>query len=99
MRFDLLDIGKSVVYSSDTAPCANLVGLAAGADVLIQEAAGPSKIHTSPEEAGKMAAEADVRRLVLIHYDAGRKAAEQIAEAKMHFNGDVELAHDLMGIV
>lgn len=97
-RFDLLESHHSVVYSSDTAPCANLVELATGADVLIQEAAGMGKIHTSPEKAGKMAAEAGVKRLVLIHYDAGRPAAEQIAEARRNFHGDVELAHDLMEI-
>jgi ribonuclease Z len=99
VRVDLLDTGRSVVYSSDTAPCANLVELAAGVDVLIQEAAGLSKIHTSPEQAGQMAADAGVKRLVLIHYDAGRNAAEQIAEARIHFSGDVELAYDLMEII
>lgn len=97
-RIDLLDIQKSFVYSSDTAPCANLVELATGADVLIQEAAGTGKIHTSPEEAGSMAGEAGVKRLILIHFDPGRAVEDQIAEAKKHFSGSVEMAFDLMEV-
>ena len=98
-RIDLLDIQKSIVYSSDTAPCTNLVELATGADVLIQEAAGPGKIHTSPEEAGKMADEAGVKRLILIHFDPNKPAEDQISEAKRNFSGRVEMACDLMKVV
>jgi ribonuclease Z len=97
-RIDLLDIQKSIVYSSDTSPCTNLVELATGADVLIQEAAGPGKIHTSPEEAGSMAGAAGVKRLILIHFDPGRPAEDQIAETKRHFSGSVEMAFDLMDV-
>ena len=96
VRMSFHDSHKTFVYSCDTEPCPGLETLVKGADLLIQEAAGPATGHTSPEQAGKIAAKAGVKQLVLIHYDANRPAAEQIAEAKQFFSGEVALAKDLM---
>ena len=87
---------KTFVYSCDTEPCENLDHLAAGADLLLQEAAGPGKGHTSSEEAGVTASKAGVQQLVLIHYDAARPETELIAEARKHYSGDISLAKDLL---
>jgi ribonuclease Z len=87
---------KIFAYSCDTEPCPNVLTLAKGADILIQEAAGPAKGHTSPEEAGTNAREAKVHSLVLIHYDSGRAESDLISEAHKQFNGEVLAAKDLM---
>jgi ribonuclease Z len=99
IRVDFKDEKLSAVYSCDTEPCANLDALALGADVLIQEAAGPDKGHTSPEQAGMIAKRAGVKKLILIHFDDRRKPDEQIAEVKLNYPGSVELAHDLMEVI
>lgn len=86
----------SVVYTSDTEPCDNVVHLARHADVLIQEAAGNSKGHTSPAQAGELAAEAGVKRLIMIHYDPMIPEEKQISDAARSFTGKIELARDWM---
>jgi hypothetical protein len=58
--------GASLVYSGDTAPSSELVGLAAGADLLLCEAAfedglpHPPNLHLTGGEAGECAAAAQV---------------------------------------
>ena len=70
--------GASLVYSGDTGPCAALVELAAGADVLLCEASWPHVVpgrwteppgglHMSGRQAGEHAAAAGVGRLLLTH--------------------------------
>jgi ribonuclease BN (tRNA processing enzyme) len=80
-RFDCPD--RSIVISGDTRPCASLVKLARGADVLVHEAlylpAAPGapgsalrrhvvESHTPVEDAGRVAADAGVGTLVLTHF-------------------------------
>jgi ribonuclease Z len=96
LRATFKDIKQTVVYSCDTEPCEGLDKLAANANVLIQEAAGPGKGHTSPEQAGLNASRAGVKKLILIHYDSGRKAEDLLAEAGRNFKGEIALARDLM---
>ena len=60
--------GAVLVYSCDTSPCASVVELARGADLLVHEATGHLPgVHSSAEEAAACAAEAGARRLVLVH--------------------------------
>ncbi len=61
----------TVAYSCDTAPTEAVVELARGADLLIHEGTGSLPgVHSSPQEAAHIAAEAGVRRLVLVHAPA-----------------------------
>lgn len=90
--------GRVTGYSCDTEPCENVLKLADGAEVLIQEAAGLAKGHTSAEQAGELARNAGVRKLVLIHYENRLDEAQLLSEAKQSFNGEVVLAKDLMVI-
>jgi len=97
VRFDFLQPGKSVVYTSDTEPCAPLVRLAAGADILFHEAAGHPPGHSSAAQAGDTARQAEVGILYLIHYPTGRAArGDLVADAKKTFAGKVALAVDFM---
>jgi ribonuclease Z len=86
----------TAVYTSDTEPVENVVRLARGADVLIHEAAGDSRGHTSPAKAGEAAAAAGVKHLVLIHYDPAIPEEEQISAAARGFSGKIDMARDWM---
>lgn len=100
-RFDFA--GRSLVYSGDTAPAPAVRALAAGASLLLHEANWSERIdgrtspdHTSARQAGRLAAEAGVERLGLVHISgqyAGREA-ELIAEAAEAFHGPIFIPRD-----
>ncbi len=90
--------GRVVTYSCDTEPCDNLLKLAENADVLLMESAGPGKGHTSPEQAGVIAHETGVKKLVLIHYDSRKDQKAMLDEAATHFTGQVMLATDMLNV-
>ena len=92
----------SVVYSADTAPCKAVVDLARGAALFLCEAAlglsteAGERGHTSASEAGAMARQAGVDRLVLTHYGASQPGDALIEAAKRQFPGPVVVADDGM---
>lgn len=95
----------TVVYSSDTRPCAAVAGLARGADVLIHEAtfggesAEAERVrHSTAAEAGRVAREAKVGRLILTHLDPwGPHPPEALREeAARAFGGPVEVAREFI---
>jgi ribonuclease Z len=89
--------GQVMTYSSDTAPCNETVKLAKGSDVLMHEASGEGNGHTSPAQAGEIAHQAGVGKLILIHYDGVKAVPEQmIAESRSTFSGPVQVAQDFM---
>lgn len=99
LRVECLAGGKTLTYSCDTEPCEQTVRLATGADVLIHEAAGATFGHSSAEQAGEIAAKAEVGKLYLIHYPTGRFAGGDIAaEARKTYKGEVIVAKDFMTI-
>lgn len=99
VRVEFTKTNKVMAYSSDTEPCQQVVRLAEGADVLVHEAAGPARGHTSPRQAGQVASQAEVNSLYLIHYPCWDvDPVPFIAEAQETFAGQVGLAVDLMEI-
>jgi ribonuclease Z len=97
LRIELKWKEKVITYSCDTEPCPQLIRLAAGADVLIHEAAGGALGHSSAAEAGDVAHQAEVGELYLIHYPTGIYASGNlVAEAKRYFQGTVRLAEDFL---
>lgn len=68
--------GKTIAYCTDTGICPNSLELSKNADILIHECA--SKLgqnyekwpHTNPQEAAELAARANVKKLVLFHFNA-----------------------------
>ncbi len=67
LRFESKKTGRSMVYSCDTEYSPAIVDLARGTDLLVHEASGEAPGHSPPDVAGRVAAEAGARRLVLVH--------------------------------
>jgi ribonuclease Z len=107
--------GHAVVIAGDTMPCEGLDRLCAGADVYVQTVIRPDLVraipsvrlqdildyHSSCEDAGRTAAKAGVRTLVLTHPvppPAPGTEAEWVEQAAAYFDGEIVLAHDLMQV-
>jgi ribonuclease Z len=92
---------RSVVYSSDTRPCAQVEALARGATALIHEATfrrpDPTQWHSTAREAGRVARAAAVHRLYLAHvgYTVHRGLRTHVAAARAAFGGAVTMAEEL----
>jgi len=91
--------GPALAYSADTEPCAAVRELAAGVATLIHEATtpGPFNGHTSPREAGEVAAAAGVGRLILVHYSPRWTMPEPEALAAVReggFAGPAEIGRE-----
>ena len=97
LRVEFKESGKVAAYSCDTEPCQRVIDLAQGADTLIHEASGEFVGHSSSQQAAKIATEAGVEQLYLIHYPTGEYWNENLlSDARSHFAGKVELTEDLM---
>jgi ribonuclease Z len=97
LRIEAVRSGKVIAYSCDTEPCQEVVRLAESADVLIHEAAGEGRGHSSAAQAADIAREAEVARLLLIHYPTrAHSAGDIVRDAEAHFQGAVALAEDFM---
>ena len=102
MAFTTTDSGR-FVYGADCARSEALVELAADADVLMVEAALPAAYdgpeaakegHLGPEDAGEIAREANVGRLVLTHATDCMDLEESRSVAEATFGGAVEMARE-----
>lgn len=94
LRFENGTTGRAIVYSADTEPCAALIRLAAGADLLLHEATGAYAGHSTPAEAAEVAREAGVAQLALIHYPVRNVNLEAWRRQAAGFPGPVSLAHE-----
>lgn len=103
--------GRSVVMSGDTRPSTNLIKYGKGATVIIHEVmAGTTNPgdearrrilahHSSPEQAGRVFAEASPRLAVFSHIIlAGDSEAELIRRTRTTYTGALEVGSDLMTI-
>lgn len=89
---------KVLAYSGDTGPCDALLDLAAGADVLLCEAAfveggdNPVDLHLTGKQAGAVATEAGAGSLVLTHVPPWHDKQVALSEARESFGGPLHLA-------
>ena len=88
--------GKVLVYSADTGWDAGLAEFARGADLFLCEAAlgaagGAGDVHLDARQAGRLATEAGVKRLLLTHVSEAM-AAEAVEAARSQYAGPVEHA-------
>jgi len=74
----------SVIYSADTEYADSIVQLARGGDILVHEATGGFPGHSSAEDAARAAAEAGVKKLVLVHLPPGAESLD-LTEARRIF--------------
>ena len=96
------DVGfASVTYSADTAPDDAVSRLAFETTAFLCEATlapeGEAEIprgHLSAREAGRLATNANVARLVLTHYPATADVVRLASDAREAFGGPVDVADD-----
>ncbi|MEW6387049.1 MAG: ribonuclease Z [Thermodesulfobacteriota bacterium] len=88
--------GRSLVYSGDTDESDSLVALAQGADLLVLECSNPFKVpgHLTPLEAGRLAARAEVKRLLLTHFYPPCDEVDVVALAAAEFSGEIIRGED-----
>ncbi len=90
--------GRVAVFSSDTSPCPELVTLARGADLLFQECSveEPHPFHSTPEQVGELAAEAEVGEVILVHchHNLVKEPYVTFAEIRKQYPGPVQFAQD-----
>jgi ribonuclease Z len=98
IRVEDIQTGKSFVYSADTEPSAELTELARGTDLLIHEATGAGKGHSSAAQAAAAARDSGAGRLLLIHTNPYADPEALLDEAGAVFPGDVGIAADKMKI-
>ncbi|MFF9144709.1 MBL fold metallo-hydrolase [Streptomyces sp. NPDC014861] len=84
--------GRSLVYSGDCEPCPALVELGRDCDLFVCEADGEAAGHHSAAQAGRSAALAGARRLVVTHVGPGTEPSEAVARAAAGFPGEVRHA-------
>ncbi len=99
--------GQIVAFVMDTAWCDGAVALAEGADLLVCEstfaaadrALADAYGHLTAADAGRLAAGARARRLVLTHFSQRYPDVRMLAdEAASQFDGEVVAADDLMRV-
>ena len=85
--------GRILAFTGDTGPCAALNELADGVDLLLAEASWtdsaerPAGVHLSGKQAGELARDAAVGRLLLTHIAPWTDAGAVLAEASAEFPG------------
>jgi ribonuclease Z len=110
-RFEAKD--KVIVFSGDTAYSEEVARQAKGCDILVHEVYSQkgfekrtpewqryhAAFHTSAPDVGRIAAEAQVKKLVLNHLlPMGESEAEVLSEVRQHFQGEVIYGKDLQVI-
>ncbi|MFI9596591.1 MBL fold metallo-hydrolase [Nonomuraea sp. NPDC052265] len=91
--------GRAIAYTGDTGPSADLVTLAADADLLVAEATHPEQVPdedapylSSALDAGRTAAAAGAARLLLTHLWPGTRPEPALAAAARSYTGDLAVA-------
>jgi ribonuclease BN (tRNA processing enzyme) len=90
--------GRTLAYTGDTGETEAVTALAAGADLLLSEAAFldrpglPPNLHLTARQAAGYACQAGVGRLVLTHLQPWYSADDARTEAAAAFSGDLEVA-------
>ncbi len=94
--------GRVLAYSGDTGYCRSIVELGRGAHLLLLECSFPEERrvegHLTPTEAGRIAAECGVERLVLTHFYPVFDGIDILARVREAYDGEVVLARDMMRI-
>jgi ribonuclease Z len=99
LRMNFKRENKVVGYSCDTEPCPGVITIGKEAHLLIHEATGPEKGHSSAAQAAETAMQANAKELLLIHYPTGKYQQKDIIdEARQVFTGKISRAVDMQTI-
>lgn len=98
--------GKIIAYLTDSVPNKNSIKVAQDADILISEATYSSKLeekaekyrHMTAKQAGLIANQANVKKLVLTHFSTRYKNIHELEEDARNVFDDVIAAKDFMKI-
>jgi ribonuclease BN (tRNA processing enzyme) len=94
--------GRSLVYSGDTDYCGNIVRLGKEADLLILECSFPEERkkegHLTPSLAGRIAREAQSKKLLLTHFYPVFQGHDIREECRKEYSGEILLAVDGMKV-
>lgn len=88
----------ALVYTGDTGPCRAIDELASGADLLLSEASfvdgaeNPPDLHLTGRQAGELARNAGVGRLVITHVPPWNDPSVAKEEAGLVFDGPIDVA-------
>ena len=92
--------GLVLSYSGDTEYCSNLVTVAKEADLFFCECSFPDSLkatgHLTPEGAGRVAREANCKRLVLTHLYPMCDEIDVVGACRKQYSGEIVLAEDFM---
>jgi ribonuclease BN (tRNA processing enzyme) len=104
LAYRLEDKSCTLAYSGDTEPCADIMELAAGCDLLIHECSFPLDFptdnHTTPDMLAPFLENTDIRRLYLTHLYPHMQGheTETLSYLRERFDGKVDIATDLLTI-
>ncbi|MEJ2052086.1 MAG: MBL fold metallo-hydrolase [Calditrichota bacterium] len=88
------------VYSGDTGYSEEFATFAQGANLLVLECAVPDDTpydkHTSPSQAGKMAAFTGAQTTILTHFYPVMEQEDIITKVRKYYEGEILLANDGM---
>jgi len=91
-------VGRSLLYTGDTAYAENLADLGRGVDLFVAEASFPEEAavagHLTPVQAGRLAREAGAGRLLLTHLSPLCREKIVREQARAEFSGEVIVADD-----
>ncbi len=94
--------GKTIVYSGDAAYDRSVVKLARNADLLVLECSFPDELevrgHLTPALAGRIARQAEARRLLLTHFYPVCDEYDVAGQCRAEYDGQIILAEDNLRI-
>jgi ribonuclease BN (tRNA processing enzyme) len=94
--------GKSLVYSGDTGYSEELVDFAKGADLLVLECSFPEQNrvdhHLTPALAGRIAARANVKKLLVIHLYPEVLGSDMTGQIRLAYKGELVIGRDLLHV-
>lgn len=98
--------GKKIVFITDTVPTRNCIVLAENADILICDSTYSSKLkdkageygHMTALEAGQIASQANVKKLILTHFSARYKSTHELEEDARTAFDNAQAANDFMRV-
>jgi len=95
-----IENNKSMVYTGDTGFCEEVISLAKNTDLLILECAVPegSNVdgHLTPSEAGRIAAMANAKKLLLVHFYPEILSTDISGECRRYYDGELILGSDML---